>query len=223
MTLTSRRARDVASTDAVETSLAAASRPVVDAERPEMTEAASGFDPALPPVPFAVVRRLRREALLIMAGDRATTVYVIQRGLVRSFVLSDGGRQTTTAVLGPGQIVGLAALLGLSTYHASVQAITPAVVWVIPADRLNEQLRHDPTLLLGVAQALIRRLTFAEGLVKDVALRPVPERIAHVMGLLDPCLGGEPPRLTREMVAALVSARRETVSRAMAPHCEAAG
>ena len=44
---------------------------------------------------------------------------------------------------------------------------------------------------------------------------PVAQRIPDVLKRLEICLGGEQPGLTREILAGLIGARRETVSRVM--------
>jgi CRP/FNR family transcriptional regulator len=170
----------------------------------------------VPPIPNAGRRRLQRGALLVMAGDDAHTVYFVRCGQLRVFRLAESGRAATTAVVGPGQIAGIAPLLGRSTYHAFVEALTPAEVWTVPSDRLFAALGDDPTLLGRVMVALARRLDLAVGLLYDVALRPVAARVAAVETRLRPLLGGEPARLTRQDLGALVGARRETVCRAVA-------
>jgi CRP-like cAMP-binding protein len=174
-----------------------------------------------PPVPLAGRRRLRRGALLVMAGDDAATVYVVRRGQLRVFRIAESGRTVTTAVLGPGQVAGVAPLLGWSTYHAFVEALTPAEVWTIPTDRLLGRLEGDPALAAALAVALARRLQLTVGLLHDVALRPVADRVAAIEGRLRPVLGGEPSRLTREDVGRLIGARRETVCRALAARAAA--
>jgi CRP-like cAMP-binding protein len=170
----------------------------------------------LPPVPYAGRRRLPRGALLVMAGDEAHTVYLVRSGQLRVFRLAASGRAATVALLGPGQVAGIAPLLGRSTYHAFVEALTPAEVWTVPTDRLVAALDEDAALLEHVLIALARRLDLALGLLHDVALRPVADRVAAVETRLRPVLGGEPACLTRQDLGALVGARRETVSRAVA-------
>jgi CRP-like cAMP-binding protein len=170
---------------------------------------------ALPPG-LAVRRHIARGALLVRAGAPAEAVYVIRSGQARVFLIHECGRETTTAVLGPGQIAGIAPLLGSPVYHAFVETLTPVEVCALPVSRLRDQLSSNVPLLQFILAALGKRLVLAEGLVRDVALLPVAERLPDVLARLQDFLGGEPAQLTHELLGGLVGARRETVSRAVA-------
>jgi CRP-like cAMP-binding protein len=171
----------------------------------------------VPPAPFAISRRFEPGALVVAAGTPAGTVYLIRSGQVRVFMLREDGRETTTALLGPGQLFGIAPLLGRRTYHAFAETATPVEVWALPADRLIEHLPSDPALLELVLGALAQRLTLAQALLRNVTLLPVAQRIPDTLARLGGCLGGETTRLTHETLAGLVGARRETVSRVASP------
>jgi CRP-like cAMP-binding protein len=171
------------------------------------------LDLSRPPTDFAVPRRYRRGSLILLAGDPARTLHVIRVGQVRTYVLDAAGRETTTAVLGAGQVLGVASLLGDATYHAFAEALTPVETWAMPANTLVDRLLEHPELLNAVIEALARRLVLTRTLLRGVTLLPVAERLRELKPLLDSCLGGEQPRVSQEVLAALVGARRETISR----------
>ncbi|HEV2122417.1 MAG TPA: Crp/Fnr family transcriptional regulator [Chloroflexota bacterium] len=168
------------------------------------------------PAPFAVLRRARKGGLLVRGDDPAESVYLVHQGQVRIFLIAETGEETSFALLGPGQVFGIAALLGYPTYRVYAEALTAAEVWALPVDRLIRSMAHDAPLRALILAALARRLVLAEALLRDVALLPVAERIPNVLARLQVCLGGERPRLTRERLAGLLGARRETVSRTIA-------
>ncbi len=162
-------------------------------------------------------RTYRRAALVVVAGAPARTVFFVRSGQVRLYQLAGGGdeiREVTTAVLGPGQLFGVSALLGREAYHSFAEALTPVEAWAVPAARLRARLLEEPPLLGAVLAALGRRTALNAALLRDVTLLPVARRIPDVLKNLGPCLGGETLRLSNEQLAALVGARRETVSRA---------
>lgn len=163
---------------------------------------------------FAVLRRYPRGAWLAAAGDRADRVFLLCQGQVRVFLLSESGHETTTAILGPRQLVGISALLGRPTYRAFAEALTSVEAWSISAEHLVVQLSGDRRLVELILESLTQRLTLTQGLLRDIALLPVPERLANAVRRLEVALDGDLPRLRRGDLAALVGARPETVSRA---------
>jgi CRP/FNR family transcriptional regulator len=150
----------------------------------------------------------------LTAGGPAQALYVLRHGHVRVFRLNDAAAEATTAILGPGQPVGITALLGAPEYHDFAEALTHVEAWVLPAARLGEQLAQHPALGELLIRALVRRLSFETSLLQATTFEPVASRVSTVLGRLSLVDGGERPRLTKEVLAGLVGARRETVSRA---------
>lgn len=169
-----------------------------------------------PSPPAVVRRRCPRGGLILRADSPAGHVYLVRTGQVRVFALAESGAEITYAVLGPGQVFGVAPLLGLPVYRVFAEALRRTEVWALPADRLRRALPQDTALLDLVVAALGRRLALAEALLRDVALLPVALRLSNALARLEGGPGGAPPRLSHEQLAGLIGARRETVSRAAA-------
>ena len=165
-------------------------------------------------VSFAVQCSFGRGAFVVEADQPAETIFLIRRGQVREFWLDDDGRETTTAILGPGQLVGHAPLLGFASHRVFGQALTPRVeAWALETDMVLDRLAHDRALLGLVSGALAQRFALAAGLLRDVSLLPVLERLCDVEQRLAACLLGETPALTRAGLAHLIHARPETLAR----------
>jgi CRP-like cAMP-binding protein len=190
--------------------------PLTGAARPERRPAAPA--PLQVPDPAALrrwragSRRFHRGAFLTESGAAAAAMYILRAGYVRVFRITPAAAEVTAAVLGAGEVVGVSALVGEDTWHAYSEALTPVDAWALPRCYLPELLREDSDLRLFLANALVRRLAFERGLLEDVALRTVGERARRVRTRLE-SVNGLPPRLTTELLAKLVAARRETVSR----------
>ena len=168
-------------------------------------------------VPFARRRDFRCGAFLAEADCPADTVYLLGSGQVRSFVLNEDGCEATTAVLGAGQLVGLAALFGSDRHAVFVQTLTPVCAWAMPTAELADELWRNAMLLGLVVGALAQRFALAEGLLRDVLLLPVRDRVEDVQRRLAATLGGARPALNRAQLASLVQARPETLARVTSP------
>src|SRR5438552_3676843 len=114
-------------------------------------------------LPAEVAGRLREE------GERAdypagTTVYragsdpqaaLVVRGLIRVYLSSAGGRQVTVRYARPGDVLGIAVLVG-GPGNFGVQAVEPSSVFRISARTLVAAARRDPRVSWASADELDR-------------------------------------------------------------------
>src|ERR1051326_941355 len=164
-------------------------------------------------VPFARRREFRAGEFLAEAECATDNVYLLSGGQVRCFSISEDGCEATTAVLGPGQLVGVGGLFGGLSHALFAQALTPVQTWAMPTATLRQEMQHNPMLLGLVAGALAQRVALAEGLLRDVLLLPVRDRLDDVEVRLALTLRGKRPALSRSQLADLVKARPETLTR----------
>jgi CRP-like cAMP-binding protein len=172
------------------------------------------WDAARVDVSYGTRRAFRRKTFLVAAGFDARSVYWISRGQVRVFLLDEDGTETTTAVLGPGQLVGIEALLGHKVYRSFAEALIPVEACELDAQEVVQRLGDDPLLPAALVGSLAQRLAQASGLVRDVQLLSVAERIADAQQRLLVVLDGEAPALSGVRFAELIQIRPETLTRA---------
>jgi CRP-like cAMP-binding protein len=168
--------------------------------------------PSLVGVPFARRRDFHPGEFLVEAGCATDTVYLVASGQIRSYLLSEDGCETTTGVLGPGQLVGIGGLFGSHCHLVFGQALTPVLTWAMPTVQLYQEVWGNSMLLGLLVGALAQRMALAEGLLRDVLLLPVRDRLGDVQLRLAATLGGT-PALSRSQLAGLVQARPETLTR----------
>jgi CRP-like cAMP-binding protein len=101
----------------------------------------------------ARIRRFTEGTPLIVAGHAASELFVILEGSVGVEV---EGRASTA--IGPGSFVGELALLDGGPRSASVVAQGPVVTLAITGRRFRKLLQAEPSIAIGVAEELARRL-----------------------------------------------------------------
>jgi CRP-like cAMP-binding protein len=101
----------------------------------------------------ARIRRFTEGTPLIVAGHAASELFVILDGSVGVDV---EGRASTA--IGPGSFVGELALLDGGPRSASVVAQGPVVTLAITGRRFRKLLQAEPSIAIGVAEELARRL-----------------------------------------------------------------
>src|SRR5262249_1147100 len=141
-------------------------------------------------ISFAVPRAFARGACLFRADESADVTFILRRGQVREFHLDAEGRETVTAVVGPGQLGGLAPLLGHPRHGWLAEAVTGVDAWSLATADLLGRMQEDRTLLGLIAGSLAQRLSLAAGLFRDVHLLPVLERVADMELRLAACVRG---------------------------------
>src|SRR5215831_2658707 len=190
----------------------------------EVDDALAGsFLAGLPP---GLVGRLRDE------GERAdypagTTVYragsdpraaLVVRGLLRVFLTSAEGRQVTVRYARPGDVLGIAVLVG-GPASTGVQTVEPSSVFRISARALTAAARRDPRVSWAIAEELNRRLYEVLEQTAVNAFGSVRQRVAaHLLDLAS--TGQRPDRrlaahVSQQELADAAGSVREVVARVL--------
>ena len=177
-------------------------------------------------LPPELVGRLRAE------GERAdypagATVYransdpraaLVVAGLLRVYLTSPEGRQVTVRYARPGDVLGIAVLVG-GPASTSVQAVEPSSVFRISARALIAAARRDPRVSWAIAEELNRRLYEVLEQTAVNAFGSVRQRVAA--HLLDLASGRQRPggrlvaRVSQQELADAAGSVREVVARAL--------
>lgn len=158
------------------------------------------------------------------AGDRALHFTCIQRGLVQIVKRTPRGGEALLGIFGPGECVGAVAVLRAAEYPAEAAALSPATeVLRIEAAPLLEALATDARLAASMQSQLCEHIQALHVKIDVLSAGAVPARIAILFLHLAERFGDEteagttwvPVALSRAAVSNLVSARAETVIRAL--------
>ena len=184
---------------------------------------ARSFLAGLPP---ELAGRLRAE------GERAdypagTTVYrprsspqavLVVRGLVRVYLASVEGRQVTVRYARPGDVLGIAVLVG-GPANVGAQAVEPSSLVRISSRALTAAAGRDPRVAWAIAEELNRRLYDTLEQTAVNAFGSVRQRVAA--HLLDLASAQQQPRgrlaarVTQQELADAVGSVREVVARVL--------
>ena len=177
-------------------------------------------------LPAELLARLRSD------GERAdypagTTVYragdppqaaLVVRGLIRVFLSSTEGRQVTVRYARPGDVLGVAVLVG-GPVGTTVQTVEPSSVFRISARTLTAAARHDPRVCWAIAEELDRRLYDVLEQTAVNAFGSVRQRIAaHLLDLASDgqsALGRLEAHVSQQELADATGSVREVVARAL--------
>ncbi len=139
----------------------------------------------------AVVRRTYAPGeLIFLAGDVNEDVYLLIEGHVVIYRISLEGRRQILVQLHPGQAFNtVPPFLPTAESPSSAEALTQVLLYSIPKERFLQLVHDCPDLAIVILSDFASRLHHLTGLVEDLALHSVPERLARF--LLDHAESGE--------------------------------
>lgn len=167
------------------------------------------------------VDKLRGETLFV---DRhpAETLYLVLRGVLKLCRPLDGGRDVIVEMVGPGDLIGEAALCDGARYTTRAVAVHPSTVMALPRPDLMGFLERDPAAMRNVLSMMTGAVARAEGRVEDLAVFGVRQRIVRLLIRLADWTGRKegggvvvPVALSRQEVAELCGTTVETAIRVL--------
>lgn len=101
--------------------------------------------------------------VIFRQGDPANgEVYLVHQGTVEVRRTVDG-EERILRTLDPGDLLGEVALFRQGPHSATAVAVEPAILLVIPADRLEQIVRTHPQLAIALIRQLARMAVREDG------------------------------------------------------------
>jgi CRP/FNR family cyclic AMP-dependent transcriptional regulator len=120
------------------------------------------------------------EAIFLM-GSPGSSMMAVLRGTVRISVPSPEGREVVLAILQPGEVFGEIALLDGKERTADAHAITACDLAVLERRDVMDFLRRQPDAWPRLVEVLCDRLRASDLQMAELAMQPLPVRLARVL------------------------------------------
>ncbi len=164
-------------------------------------------------------REYERGEMVFEPTPHPHSVYLLERGLVRIYRLSESGAEATLGFVGPGEVFGELAAFFDEPRESFAQAARESTAWRIPREVFAAVIRSHPRAVLEVTKQVGTRLKRIESRVEDLVFRDVHARLARVLLDLARDFGRAESTgvridlpLTQTDLAMLVGATRQTVN-----------
>lgn len=149
--------------------------------------ARSRFFQGLQPADLEVVleaahnHRVDRGAFFFHQGDPATHFYLLVEGRVRLLQLTPEGHQVILHFVGPGEGLGIVAVLSQMAYPVAAEAMEPcqAVAW--EGETILRLMEHYPRLALNALALVAARFRELQDRYRELATQRVERRVAHTL------------------------------------------
>lgn len=130
---------------------------------------------------IASVRTIGPRQTLFREGETAEALYCILSGYVRTFHLSQQGREVDLLVHEPGDLIGASVCLHGQTYCTSAQATDSVKIAQFNLQRVRELAATRPDLALALADVLSSQFAGSLSTIADDRLHTAPQRVARYL------------------------------------------
>lgn len=164
------------------------------------------------------VRVATKEAVLCQWGEPANTCFIVLKGLVKVFRISDGGDNVVLAIHGPGRALMLAEGLTGKAYSASAEAISPIRLMCLDVKTLRDSMAADAKLSMALLAAAASDLRQLVAHVEELKAMTGPARLAAmILNLSESRSGATEVTLPyeKQLIAGRLGMTPESFSRAM--------
>ncbi|MGC2813522.1 MAG: Crp/Fnr family transcriptional regulator [Bradyrhizobium sp.] len=130
------------------------------------------------------ISKYGKDQSIFAQGDKADTIFYIQKGKVKIVVLSDRGKEAVVAILEPDQFFGEGCLNGQSVRIATATAMEEGLITSITKTAMKAVLQNEPKFSeMFMAYLLTRNSRVEEDLI-DQLFNSSEKRLARLLLLL---------------------------------------
>ena len=164
--------------------------------------------------PRVVPRQCAPGELIFAEGDPCIGLYVVERGQIRIFKSSSGGREQVLSIDGPGSSVAELPVFDGGPYPASASAVDDVTVLLVRRQDFHALCLAHPEVALKVLRVVGARLRRLVGIIEELSFTTVRRRLASFLFRLAQREGLELtlPASNQEL-ASQIGTVRELVSR----------
>ncbi|WP_249870629.1 Crp/Fnr family transcriptional regulator [Oceanobacillus saliphilus] len=159
----------------------------------------------------------KKGEIIYHAGDESDSLYIVNKGKVRIYRLSESGKEQLVRILNPGEYTGEYALFNESTHESYAEAIMNTSICMIRRTDLQHLLLKYPSISFKIITEFSKRLDQSETQTTRFATEKVETRIAL---FLAECLEDESNEFSLPMskkdLASYLGTTPETISRKLA-------
>lgn len=169
------------------------------------------------------MRTYERGQFIHRAGDPSDKLFIIHKGKVKVYRLSDTGKEQLVRILSPGDFAGELALFSATAHDSYAEAMQTSEVCTIHQADVRELLLQYPDIGLHVLAELSRRLGTSEKQTTAIATASINARLAQYLANLGEQQGSPSFNLpmSRRYLASYLGTTPETVSRRLGEFEEA--
>ncbi len=163
----------------------------------------------------AMVRRYEKGALIHDGGSECLGLLLVLSGEIRTYLLSDEGREVTLFRLYPGELCVLSASCVISqiTFDTQMTAQQETEVLIIPAGLVAALTEQNLSVRCFLYELATQRFSDVMWAMQQILFKGLDRRLAEFLLSEAARTGSDTIRMTHEQLAQHISSAREAVAR----------
>lgn len=143
----------------------------------------SGVEAAiLQQIARTVIRQeYQEDQIIFLEGEPCAGLYIVDSGWLKAVKISADGREQVVHFLSAGETFNAISIFSEKANPATVIALEPSVVYIIPRATIIQLLEEYPAFARHIIEDLSQRVLHLLGLVEDLSLRTVEARLARYL------------------------------------------
>ena len=167
------------------------------------------------------LKEYERGETIFREGDTSSEIFIVMRGKIRIFKVTQSGNETSIDIFTSGDVIGEFAAIDRQPRSATAQVVESCALLQMSADKFREYLNQIPPLALGLVHLLVAKIRWTADYAATIAQYDAAGRLLHILLLYKERLGEEQVKGKRYMLnlglnqtdlASFVGVRREWVN-----------
>lgn len=129
----------------------------------------------------AAMRVYERGEFIHRAGDPSDRLFIVHKGKVKVYRLSDTGKEQLVRILTPGDFAGELALFSATAHDSFAEVMQKSEICTIDQSDVRDLLLQYPDISLHVLSELSRRLGTSERQTTAIATESINARLAQYL------------------------------------------
>ena len=164
-------------------------------------------------------KHIPKNEIIYSSQDKDDQMFILKKGRVRIFKVSEDGKMITLSLLRDGDIFGTMSAIRGGVSGAYAETLEDSYICSIRQGDFYNAVKEMPEIALRLIEIINQRLKQAEDRIEDLVFRNIPGRIAGILLKLAEQFGKDTPegiqinfKITHQELADMVGATRETVT-----------